>query len=347
MPLACAGSDEEAEAPPAFGGLSSVTNTRFAAEEGGRPKRRKLASLESIPSTLSEAKAPSSRSGCTVKVVVGQYCSIGGRPYQEDRCDVERLDSGVAGVGVYDGHGGAAAAEYLKSHALGELRYRLASVDPRSAAAVKAALVEGYRFLDRQLLGALGGGEKCGSCAVTVTVVEGYLVCANVGDCRAVLSRGSRPLRLSTDHKVELPGEKARIESAGGQVVSHNGQQKILLDRSLLAVARAFGDAKFKQCDVANNSSGGPIVCCVPAVDIIKLQQNDDFLIVASDGVWDALTDLEAVGIVQSRVEQTAAGRGEALTQEDLTKAAQALITKARSKGSTDNATAVVATIVL
>ncbi|CAL6064223.1 Protein_phosphatase 2C [Hexamita inflata] len=87
-------------------------------------------------------------------------------------------------------------------------------------------------------------------------------------------------LRLSKDHKPDLPEEKRRIESVGGYV--HQG--RVL---STLAVARGFGDFTYK-----------PSVTCSPYINVYTLQKQDAWVIVCCDGVWDVLSDVDAALLV-------------------------------------------------
>lgn len=72
-----------------------------------------------------------------------------------------------------------------------------------------------------------------------------YLVCANVGDSRALLARGKLCISLSDDHKPELPKERARIEQAGGSVAQIGPCYRV--DGWGLNLSRAFGDFHYKQ----------------------------------------------------------------------------------------------------
>ena len=84
---------------------------------------------------------------------------------------------------------------------------------------------------------------KCidmGSVASIVMILGDVLICANVGDCRAIMSRNGEAVLLSKDHKPYQPEEKKRIQEANGHVE---------LDRvnGRLAVSRSFGDFRFKK----------------------------------------------------------------------------------------------------
>jgi len=108
------------------------------------------------------------------------------------------------------------------------------------------------------------------------------LFIANVGDSRAVLALHGKALRVTTDHKPELEAERERIEKVGGFV--KNGAIT-----GSLAVSRALGDFSYK-----------PFITCDPDVfgPFSFMEEEYQFLILACDGLWDVVSDQEAVDIV-------------------------------------------------
>ncbi|GBG24084.1 Protein phosphatase 2C-like 1 [Hondaea fermentalgiana] len=159
-----------------------------------------------------------------------------------------------------------------------------------------------------------------GSTAATCLVREEeelgrVLYCANVGDSRAVLCRqGGTAERLTYDHKASDPVEMKRIEDAGGFIL----RKRVL---GILSVSRSFGDHAMKKFVVAR-----------PFTTRTRLTDDDSFLIVACDGVWDVMTDQEAVDFVQKAINDKVA----------LEALSQYLVTEAISRGSTDNVTALI-----
>ncbi|GAA6064489.1 hypothetical protein JCM10212_002609 [Sporobolomyces blumeae] len=131
------------------------------------------------------------------------------------------------------------------------------------------------------------------------------LYVGNVGDARAVLSRGGRPVRLSYDHKGSDANEVKRITDAGGFVLNNrvNG---------VLAVTRALGDSSMKE-----------FVVGAPYTTETVLGPHDEWLIVACDGLWDVCSDEEAIKIV--------------LKAENAQDASQRLLDHALANFSTDN----------
>ena len=111
-------------------------------------------------------------------------------------------------------------------------------------------------------------------------------MCANTGDSRAVLARGGQAVTLSNDHKPYLPGEKERIEKAGGQVKFNrvNGD---------LAVSRALGDFVYKRCEsVAFKEQA---VTAFPEIIVEEREESDQFIVLACDGIWDVMSSQEVV----------------------------------------------------
>ena len=158
-------------------------------------------------------------------------------------------------------------------------------------------------------------GSTAATCLLRQEGDKRVLYSANVGDTRAVLSRKGKAQRLTYDHKASDPAEMQRITEAGGFVL----RKRVL---GILAVSRSFGDHSMKKFVVAR-----------PHVSETDLVDGDDFLIIACDGVWDILTDQEAVDLVRREIESS-----EAPGQT----AASALVKKALEGGSTDNITALI-----
>jgi serine/threonine protein phosphatase PrpC len=104
--------------------------------------------------------------------------------------------------------------------------------------------------------------------------LHNVLYVANVGDTRAVLSKSGQAERMSVDDKCDNLDEQIRIKQANGLIVMNRVG-------GVLAVTRAFGDHSLKD-------SG---LIAVPHVLKYTLKPFDKFLVIASDGVWDELSD--------------------------------------------------------
>ncbi|KAJ3676684.1 hypothetical protein LUZ60_004096 [Juncus effusus] len=127
--------------------------------------------------------------------------------------------------------------------------------------------------------------DHVGSTAVVSVVGPTHLVVANCGDSRAVLFKNGIAVPLSSDHKPDRPDELKRIEDAGGRVIYWDGARVL----GMLAMSRAIGDSYLK-----------PYVISEPEVTVTERSQSDEFLIMASDGLWDVLTNEKACQIVRT-----------------------------------------------
>ena len=153
----------------------------------------------------------------------------------------------------------------------------------------------------------LSAEEKSGTTAVTAFITPDKIIFANCGDSRGVLAT-SKSVRFGTyDHKPCNEEEKRRIENAGGSVMIRrvNGS---------LAVSRALGDYDYK------NVHGLPpteqLVSAEPDLSVMDRTPEDEFLVLACDGVWDVMTNEEVVDYIHSRL----------LINDDLPKVCEELL---------------------
>ena len=138
--------------------------------------------------------------------------------------------------------------------------------------------------------------DHVGSTAVVAVVGPRHLVVANCGDSRAVIGRGGAAIPLSSDHKPDRPDELERIQAAGGRVIFWDGARVF----GVLAMSRAIGDSYLK-----------PFVIPDPEVRVLERKDGDDeFLILASDGLWDVVSNEVACHVVRSCVRSKAKRRG-------------------------------------
>lgn len=204
---------------------------------------------------------------------------------------------------IYDGHGGRQAVEFVAKTLHVNFQAELAK-DPTD---VESAWMRTYKLTDDQV--DENKIQYSGTTTVTAFIrVEGdkrMLYVANVGDARAVISHGGKAERLTYDHKGSDEAEVARVKEAGGFVVMGrvNG---------ILAVTRSLGDRAMKDYVVGE-----------PYCRSLELKEDDTHLILACDGIWDVISDQEAVELV---------GKHEACGE-----ASRQLLITALKNGSTDN----------
>ncbi|KHN20909.1 Protein phosphatase 2C 3 [Glycine soja] len=126
--------------------------------------------------------------------------------------------------------------------------------------------------------------DAVGSTAVVAVVTPEKIIVANCGDSRAVLCRNNVAVPLSDDHKPDRPDELLRIQVAGGRVIYWDGPRVL----GVLAMSRAIGDNYLK-----------PYVISEPEVTVTERSEEDECLILGSDGLWDTVQNDIACKVVR------------------------------------------------
>mmetsp|Transcript_9190 Transcript_9190/g.23025 ORF Transcript_9190/g.23025 Transcript_9190/m.23025 type:complete len:598 (-) Transcript_9190:1093-2886(-) len=233
---------------------------------------------------------------------------------------------------VYDGHGGRRASTYLAKWAHHILRENPMFNEDPSLALMEALLVSEEKFLkfatEKQL--------EDGSTAVVGLLVDGReLFIGNIGDSEAVLCRAECPLSITKVHNPQRnPDEIKRITDAGGRLYNKRvGHPHLNSAFFNLAVSRSIGDLMYKHPEFTCGKPSGLIAD--PDVYRLTLEEDDLFLILACDGLWDVMTHEEVVDFVLDEF-----ARGKSL--EDVSKA---LIKEAEMvRQSADNITLCIVT---
>lgn len=228
------------------------------------------------------------------------------RPAGANADDADEGSGGLAFFAVYDGHGGAHCTRYaaatLHEHFMASRH--LAPTGGDGAVDVGRALADAFAKTEEGFL-AMAHAQRLSSGTTALAAVlalpsgwsaagaggagagaHGQLTVAHVGDSRGVLCRGGKAIALTTDHKPEDPAERSRIEAAGG-FVSERGH--CMRTQGILAMSRALGNRLLK-----------PAVSAVPTVTSYALTADDQFFVLASDGLYDVFSNQRVVDIVQS-----------------------------------------------
>lgn len=290
-------------------------------------------------------------------------CSVqGARNYQEDEYLINQNGAFAA---VFDGHGGNAVSRYLRQNLYANVQAAapvLKTVE-ECTDALKAALKKVDSEVQR-----ISHWSFQGSTAVAVWVVSEdrldeeprrTVIAANVGDSRAVMCRNGAALDLTVDHKPNTDSEKARVEALGGKVVwcgmvDEDGipvpNAGIYRVNGNLALSRAIGDR-----------SERPAVTSKPDMTTYDVEDDDEFIILGSDGLWDVMSSQEAVSFVQDTLrdsgpvlEGSSKASLDSEIQEDESdsesepastyvqnRIADLLVAEALKRGTTDNVTVV------
>jgi serine/threonine protein phosphatase PrpC/serine/threonine protein kinase len=279
------------------------------------------ASITTLTTTTTAAAA---------SATIGSFATAGarGEDRMEDRCTIIRSLFGLQHVSlaaVYDGHRGAACAEYLASNLERHLEHRW-STSSSAGELLKDALLDAdvaFRQQEVENNNKNGSSKNTatypGSTAVVALFVGRRFAVAHVGDSRAVLcSKNNQAVAITVDQSAEREDERVRIQNAGGEVSVRLGGWRV--GQAGLAVTRSIGDADVKNIGV------------IAEAEIFEkdLDTEDSFLILASDGVWDLIGNQDAVSLVLDTVKQPAL-------------CAQRIVLEALARGSKDNVSAVVA----
>nr|GEW24466.1 probable protein phosphatase 2C 49 [Tanacetum cinerariifolium] len=277
----------------------------------------------------------------------GSHTDIGGRKSNEDQhiCinDVTKhLGDDVykwahlpsSFYAVFDGHGGPEAASYIKDHAM-RLFFEYSDLPQAPAVLASDGAVDdlflkelqdshckAFLKADQALKNECSISDYCGTTALTVLILGRHVIIENAGDCRAVISRKGKVIQMSNDHRPSYLQEKKRVEELGGYFEDGylNGE---------LAVTRALGDRHMKSLVGSNSKS--PLTA-EPEMTQMVLTNDDEFLIIGCDGIWDVMSNDEAVGLVRRQLIQ----------HNDPQRSATELINQALRLHTSDNLTAIV-----
>lgn len=264
---------------------------------------------------------------------VGVQSVQGARKTMEDEHQIinDRKDGKVSFFGVYDGHAGRKAAEFLKDRLHTSL-YNNETLLTDPECALRDAIMEAEAaFLARAKEEKLDDG----STLAVVLITGNEMVTANVGDSEIVLCRNDQPLVLSTAHNMmKNVAEEQRVKEAGGVVFrSRLGHPYINPQLISIAVTRSIGDITFKDSDFTAGRPSGLIA--MPDTRRITLTTEDDFFLIGCDGLWDVMTYEEAILFVKTRLQQGVSPQ----------RLSESIVKEALKRGSKDNVTVLVVTL--
>jgi len=242
-------------------------------------------------------------------------------------------------AGVFDGHGGDECSNYLVDALPHHVRQgmfnerqalraaieqsrtsqRAEQTEDAASELMRKILKQAYLKTDKEFITPKTAPQS-GSTAATVILLGRRLFAANVGDSRVVLCRqGGQCVELTSDHKPSRPDEAARVRAAGGFIL----HKRVMGE---LAITRAFGDKSFKMGikamleEEADEIARGlndndqakdltaPLVSAEPEIASMVLSHNDEFLLLACDGLFDVFRSQDAIALAR---QELIAHRGE------------------------------------
>lgn len=195
----------------------------------------------------------------------------------------------------FDGHGenGDLVARYLRDKISENL-----ICHPLFSTDLRRAILETIRNAEKTMIQRFY--KECAFSGTTLclcTIRDNRLVTANIGDSRIVLCGNDTATAITIDHKADLPVERQRIENSGGRVVSkdygggNSGPARVYLkyaDIPGLAMSRSLGDCVPHEAGVSSE----------PEFFERDIDPTDQFIIVATDGIWDFTSPQEAADLI-------------------------------------------------
>ncbi|KAK6250759.1 hypothetical protein SCA6_004764 [Theobroma cacao] len=283
--------------------------------------------------------------------------SVQGRREEMEDNLVIRSDGldGFSFAAVFDGHGGVSSVEFLRDELYKECITALQGgflLNGGDFNAIRKALTKAFENADKKLLNWLEtigeGDDESGSTATVMLIGNEVLFISHVGDSCVVLSRAGKVEVLTDSHRPYGSNETSlqeirRIREAGGWIV--NG--RICGD---IAVSRAFGDTRFKtkknemlkkgveerrwsEKFISRIVFNGDLVIASPDTFKVALGSGAEFILSASDGLWDYINSSDAVAFVRNQLRE----------HGNVQVACDALAQAALDQGSEDNISIIIA----
>ncbi|KAJ7976003.1 Phosphatase 2C family protein [Quillaja saponaria] len=245
----------------------------------------------------------------------------------EDHSQVETSPEATF-IGVYDGHGGPEASRFISDHLFLHLM-RIArengTISEDILKSAVSATEDGFLTLVRRTCGIKPLIAAIGSCCLVGIIWKGTLYVANLGDSRAVIGCVGKSNKiiaeqLTREHNASMEEVRRELRSLHPEdsqiVVMKHGTWRI---KGIIQVSRSIGDAYLKRPEFSLDPSfprfhlpepiGRPVLTSEPSVCTRVLQPTDKFLIFASDGLWEHMTNQEAAEIVYNNPRTGAAKR--------------------------------------
>jgi len=243
------------------------------------------------------------------------------RDYMEDEFVIHETDL-FSFFGIFDGHGGTRASFTAKTHMT-----KIFESYPFCLQEPVTAVKQTYQKTEEKYLELYprnNGFEGTTAVVVILAKNRNRVIVANTGDSRCIVF-GKGQVRFQTiDHKPSLPSEYDRINNLGGRVGYELDDSPRVFGRNGLgglALSRAIGDTFY-----------GEMVPVDPDVTEFNLNSEDEYIVLASDGVWDVMTSFDVCDLISMLMEKGVGAQ----------KACDILVQRALVLGSSDNVTAIV-----
>eukprot|EP00357_Protocruzia_adherens_P006338 CAMPEP_0115016722 /NCGR_PEP_ID=MMETSP0216-20121206/27637_1 /TAXON_ID=223996 /ORGANISM="Protocruzia adherens, Strain Boccale" /LENGTH=483 /DNA_ID=CAMNT_0002387295 /DNA_START=204 /DNA_END=1655 /DNA_ORIENTATION=+ len=211
---------------------------------------------------------------------------------------------------LFDGHSGTEAAAYARDNLSSFLDHSFHQCD-----SISDTLTNAFERLDEDMREEIS--RDSGSTAAVVLVSEGSMTFANLGDTRALLLSDNKVKFATQDHHCGLEPERKAIEEKGGVVIKVGRKDRV---QGSLELSRCFGNFKLKE-----------YLSETPDVSTVSHSENDDFIVLATDGVFKVMTNEDVAAMVTDNRDRLSVGE-----------LAEMIVDEAYRRGTTDNTSAVV-----
>lgn len=236
--------------------------------------------------------------------------------------DASQIESGTHGtfVGVYDGHGGPETARYVAENLFTWIKRFIEEDEGMSVDVLHkafSATEDGFLSIVKKNWSNMPLLATVGSCCLTGFICGGILYVANLGDSRAVLGRFNMherdvmAVQLTPEHNASHESIRQELR------LLHPDDPKIVVLKNrawrvkgIIQVSRSIGDAYLKKAEFnqepligkfrVSESFSKPILLAEPSIVMHKISPQDQFVIFASDGLWEHISNKEAVDMVQN-----------------------------------------------
>ena len=259
----------------------------------------------------------------------GSFQMQGRREYMEDTKRIVKIKLQYINtcylVILCDGHAGGACSKYIINKLPLLLSYYLKTIySTTTYQEINKLISETIKKLDSMYQ---KQNDLSGSTCVFALFINKNIFIVNIGDSRCIIGNYQNKIKLQTkDHKPNVKKELQRIYQNGG-LITNIDTYRVYVNEQVngLAISRVIGDNHYK---------GFNIVISNPDIYVRNILRKNEIMILASDGLWDVVTNLEAINFVNTRINKMG-----------LSTIAKDLVYYAFRKGSMDNITAIIVMI--
>ena len=309
---------------------NSVKNNKLI-----KVKSMKKIDQKDVLNMLKKLNILESKNYCFYSYSYKEYDNIPNRNYMEDFHCIKKnllynMENGIvfSYFAIFDGHGGKEVSSFLSQNFYNVLFNQLKNLDNvedslENLNKIASLIKNAFLLIDKEIIDDPSLKELVGSTATILFLFKlgtkdsfsKYLICANIGDSKGYIISNKKIYQITTDHNCRNEKEASRIVDRGGIVINNRVLGTLMLTRS-------FGDKNMKKHGVT----------CEPDFFCKKIKDHDKFVIIASDGLWDVISENDITEFVNTY-------ENKILSSEEFS---QKIVDLAIKKGTTDNVSCIV-----